>query len=514
MPSSPEDDGLIARNVYGTYSIPIDAAQRPAARVTLDGGVWEKSTIDFMRRHVGNKDIVHAGAFFGDFFPGLSAALHASARIWAFEPNPDNYRHAVRTIELNRLTNVYLQMAGVGNETASRKLRVKGRTASTLGGASRFVEYDLPVGQEALLDANVIKIDDAVPSDRDVGIIQLDLEGYELKALFGASETIRRCKPIIIFEKNLGVNECVKFLSLLGYQNAAELGPNLVMTTEPKGSAIHSSESSNETMPANSPTAPLNSFAGLDRKSIKMVDDVFHVLRPASSDRQKTIVVLGAPRGGTSMVAATLRSLGVMMGEKLGNQHEDPRFRRDIPIASMMQTILDRNTAHDVWGWKLPNTVYYVEKLLPYLRNPHFVAIFRNPYAISHSSAQRDERAYDVRLLKAAANHTKLVVDLIGRTNAPTALISFEAAIQQPERFVRSLAGFIGVPADNSKVHEVVGVAINRALGYVNLPENLPATPKSVGHMAERPISTQRVSTVAKFFARVRSRADTAPKSR
>ena len=198
-----------------------------------------------------------------------------------------------------------------------------------------------------------------------------------------------------------------------------------------------------------------------------MANDVFGILRPAIPGPQRTIVVLGAPRGGTSMVAATLRKLGVMMGEKLGHQHEDRSFRRDVPLADMVATVRARNASHDVWGWKLPNSVYYVEELLPHLRNPHFVAIFRNPYSISRSSAERDNREYEPRLLQAAANHTKRVVDLIDRLKGPTALAAFESVLQNREQFVRSLAEFVGLQPSDEDVGTVVAEAIPQKLGYL-----------------------------------------------
>lgn len=197
-----------------------------------------------------------------------------------------------------------------------------------------------------------------------------------------------------------------------------------------------------------------------------MANDVFGVLRPPIESAQRTIVVLGSPRGGTSMVSATLRKLGVMMGEKLGHQHEDRNFRRDVPLPMMIETIQHRNREHDVWGWKLPNSVYYVEDLLPYLRNPHFVAIFRNPYSISRSSAERDRRDYEVNLLQVAANHTKKVVDLLARLKAPAALTAFESAMANPDQFVRGLASFVGC-TDEVLTNKALNEGINSELDYI-----------------------------------------------
>jgi hypothetical protein len=215
-----------------------------------------------------------------------------------------------------------------------------------------------------------------------------------------------------------------------------------------------------------------------------MADDVFGILRPANPDAKRTIIVLGTPRGGTSMVAATLRKLGVMMGERLGHQHEDPNFRGEVPLGDMLATVKQRNDTYDIWGWKLPNNVYYVEQLLPHLRNPHFVAVFRNPYSISRSSSERDRREYQARLLQVATNHTKTVVDLIGRLKAPTALTAFESAVRNREEFVRGLAEFVGVRPDGQLVATVAQEAINTDSGYLRL-ERPPIAP--AGRMPAAP---------------------------
>jgi hypothetical protein len=108
-----------------------------------------------------------------------------------------------------------------------------------------------------------------------------------------------------------------------------------------------------------------------------------------------------------------------------------------------------------------------VENLLPHLRNPHFVAVFRNPFSISRSSAERDSRDFNLRLLQVAANHTKRVVDLLEKLEAPAALVCFESAVRQPETFVSNLAEFIGVEVGEVTATEVSQSAIQPGKGYL-----------------------------------------------
>ena len=56
-----------------------------------------------------------------------------------------------------------------------------------------------------------------------------------------------------------------------------------------------------------------------------MINDGMLVLNDnACTQSQRTLIVLGAPRGGTSMVAGVLHHLGVYMGSDLLPTFEDP----------------------------------------------------------------------------------------------------------------------------------------------------------------------------------------------
>jgi FkbM family methyltransferase len=186
-------------NQYGGYCLPESSLHRTAPRKILRGDVYEPGTIEFMRRHCGTGDIVHAGTYFGDFLPALSTACAPEAQIWAFEPNPENYRCARITMLINDLQNVSLLNAGLGAEPDTLSMRVREMQGRSLGGKSHLVEksdFD-PVCD---VEVGIVPIDSIVGNDRTVSIIQLDVEGHEQAALHGALGTIRRCLPILILE--------------------------------------------------------------------------------------------------------------------------------------------------------------------------------------------------------------------------------------------------------------------------------------------------------------------------
>lgn len=186
----------IAYNQFGVYCVPNSALNRPASKKVLQGQVYEPNTIAFMQNNHQQKDIVHAGTFFGDFLPALSKCCTGAQKIWAFEPNPESHTCAQITIKLNSLTNINLTHAGLGEIKSSGAFQTHNEDGTPLGGGSHFA-----IENETSLSITIMTIDAQIPKDREVGIIQLDVEGFEVQALKGAINTIERCHPIIILEQ-------------------------------------------------------------------------------------------------------------------------------------------------------------------------------------------------------------------------------------------------------------------------------------------------------------------------
>jgi FkbM family methyltransferase len=218
---------ILANNVHGRFCVPASSRQRPAAQAILNGGVWEPDTIAFVMANAGAGDIVHAGTYFGDFLPGFSRAVLPGNRVWAFEPNPENFHAATITRQLNRLDNVEIFNAGLGHQEAPMKLRVRAE-GQAQGGASRIVEKSRAVPADELVDVPVVRVDDVVPRFRRVSVLQLDVEGFEQNALTGALETIAAWRPIVIVE-TLPEPWVVKNLVPLGYSATGRIHDNTVL---------------------------------------------------------------------------------------------------------------------------------------------------------------------------------------------------------------------------------------------------------------------------------------------
>jgi FkbM family methyltransferase len=216
-------DCVLARNEYGVYCVPRASRRRPAAQAVLQGQVWEKATVDLMRGTPG--DVVHAGTFFGDFLPALASG-RADA-IWAFEPNSESYRCAKITVALNDLQ-VTLTPAALGKASGVGTLATTNSQGRPSGGGSRLISNASDgVRTETVA---LVTVDEVVPEDRVVGVLQLDVEGQEQQALLGALRTVQRCRPLLILE-HLPERDWLEE-HLPGYRLAGSLDGNAVLQRE------------------------------------------------------------------------------------------------------------------------------------------------------------------------------------------------------------------------------------------------------------------------------------------
>jgi FkbM family methyltransferase len=229
-------DHIIASNKYGRYCVPKSSQSRPAARAVLAGKVWEEKTISLMAMNCGNGDIVHAGTYFGDFLPGLSRALKPGALLWAFEPSNENFLCAQQTVALNNLKNISLIHAGLGARRGKGSLCISA-AGEAQGGSSSLVQSKIP--DAVYEEVRILALDDVVPPDRHVSVVQFDVEDYEQQALKGARDILKRCLPLIILEmlpKSPRWHE--RNILALGYREIGFVHRNRVLITsvsEPLG---------------------------------------------------------------------------------------------------------------------------------------------------------------------------------------------------------------------------------------------------------------------------------------
>jgi len=191
----------------------------------LGGGVWEPETIEAIAGLCGDGDVVHAGTYFGDMLPALSAACKGT--VWAFEPNPENYACARRTVAANRLENINLTFGGLDATCRFLDLQIARPDGTPLGGGSSFSVN--PKG--GMIRVPTFAMDEVVPLVRPVTVIHLDVEGFEPSAIRGALGIIREHRPALIVEALDAPALIDEELTPLGYAKTGAANINSVYQT-------------------------------------------------------------------------------------------------------------------------------------------------------------------------------------------------------------------------------------------------------------------------------------------
>ena len=165
----------------------------------------------------------------------------------------------------------------------------------------------------------------------------------------------------------------------------------------------------------------------------------------------RTLIVSGAARSGTSMVARVLDAAGVPMGELLDDVvFEDHAFadlfsQPTVDLDALDRLVRHRDRTHPVWGFKRPNLHPYGAGLVSRFRNPFLIVTLRDPVAIAERNATAEQIDLQAALSMAMDNLGE-TVRFAQAATCPVLLVSYEKAVRNPDRFVERLLEFCGLP--------------------------------------------------------------------
>ena len=209
----------------------------------------------------------------------------------------------------------------------------------------------------------------------------------------------------------------------------------------------------------------------------------------APSAPPRTVVVLGAARGGTSMVAGILRILGVDMGVDLDpSNNEDRAFLghrgnrvifNDKTNDAARGAYLDRIRAHielrarssALWGWKDPMASYYIRDVAGLLPSPVFIAITRDLAAIAirenHAEKPTNPASVPAYFMNAAHDYIR-IVQFLATNTYPALLLSYERSLRQPRNIVAAIRDFVRLPENPEAESRAVRFVVpDRVTGHI-----------------------------------------------
>ena len=169
--------------------------------------------------------------------------------------------------------------------------------------------------------------------------------------------------------------------------------------------------------------------------------------RSQEASKQRTIIVSGVARSGTSMIARVLCAGGLFMGDEIDDVvFEDHAFARMFEHIGYDPAKLDRlvefrNANHLVWGLKRPHLHVHGVDAIRHFRNPLVILTVRDPVAIAERNAIAEVTDPALGVSVAMQDLEDMIVFARALT-CPTLLISYERALEQPDMCISALFDF------------------------------------------------------------------------
>jgi FkbM family methyltransferase len=140
--------------------------------------------------------VIDIGAHYGAYTIAMSALVGPEGRVFAIEPANHALSVLRRNIEINGAHNVTVLATALGDSSETAVLHMH-------GDPSRASLNQFENGDTGCQSVAVARLDDLVQGG-PVGFIKIDIEGYELPALSGASRILSEDRPVVQFELQPG----------------------------------------------------------------------------------------------------------------------------------------------------------------------------------------------------------------------------------------------------------------------------------------------------------------------
>lgn len=170
-------------------------------RAILQYGEYGEIEYDLLRQLlvlVNGKDAIEIGANIGTHTVSIAKQLaNFGRRLLAVEPQPIVFQNLCANLALNGLLNVLAENAACSNVNGYLTFETPDyRQANNSGGVSMQEDGS---GDQIV---RAVTLDELVPRNFEVGLIKIDVEGFEQKVLEGAANTLKDFRPVLYLEND------------------------------------------------------------------------------------------------------------------------------------------------------------------------------------------------------------------------------------------------------------------------------------------------------------------------
>jgi hypothetical protein len=200
------------------------------------------------------------------------------------------------------------------------------------------------------------------------------------------------------------------------------------------------------------------------------------------NSKNKTVIILGNPRGGTSVAALMIKTIGVDLGKDINISSQNPtgdiedkdfakiikkntNYVHEISQINENYEIIDlikNKNNNKVWGWKHPFTLLMVDPFIKHIDNPYLIFVYRNIENTAKSASSLDDLNYQEA--KKRALRFKEIMDRKSKkyNYLPQLHISFEEIIEKPIDSAKKIADFLNLELTPKKKQKIKRKVVSR----------------------------------------------------
>ncbi len=166
---------------------------------------YDRQTLNIMKRILKkDSNCIDVGCHKGEMLE-IMLKRAPQGEHYAFEPIPYFYKKLLDKFKNNK---VHISSVALCDNKGTTTFNFVKNAPAYSGLKPR--KYDVKKPEIEIISVETDKLDNIIPVDQKIDFIKIDVEGAEFSVMQGAIQTIKRCKPIIVFEFGTGGSDYYK----------------------------------------------------------------------------------------------------------------------------------------------------------------------------------------------------------------------------------------------------------------------------------------------------------------
>jgi hypothetical protein len=197
------------------------------------------------------------------------------------------------------------------------------------------------------------------------------------------------------------------------------------------------------------------------------------LLSSQKAETYQTVLVIGHERSGTSMIAGTLHSLGVFMGEMFtAPVFEDEKLGNTIKKkGAIKEVIKGYNEKNKIWGFKKPSCNVQIIKKIKLFQKPLVIYISRDSISVALRCSHVYDRDFYKELSLVEKNQSNLTKIIGGLKGTDVLYCSYEKIINKPVEFVKQLESILKLNSSEEQFKNAIQFIAPEPVAYLNVSE-------------------------------------------